>query len=167
MYVRDLIWVWSGWDDSITSQHILQVRVQENHLLPLRLWLGDQAYIRLGLNNMTTSHNIEVLKHIIYVWIDLIWVWIGLCLIYDKKHNASKNPSELPTTTTLPLQEQYQAGAASLLLLATATGAETLYTYKLDLLWVWSVWGGVLIIRTNTRESNFDTKTKDIHSQVP
>jgi D-aminopeptidase len=62
--------------------------------------------------------------------------WI-VCLIYNIKHDASKKPSELPTTTTLtlPLQEQYQAGAASLLpLLATVAGAETLYIYKVKVL---------------------------------
>jgi hypothetical protein len=57
-----------------------------------------------------------------------------VCLIYNIKHDESKKPSELPTTSTLPLQEQYQAGAASLLLVATVAGAETLYIYKLDLL---------------------------------
>ena len=39
--------------------------------------------------------------------------WMG-CLNHNLQHDASKKPSELPTTTTLPLQEQYQAGSASL-----------------------------------------------------
>jgi hypothetical protein len=39
--------------------------------------------------------------------------WMG-CLNHNLYNCASKKPSELPTTTTLPLQEQYQAGAAFL-----------------------------------------------------
>jgi hypothetical protein len=46
------------------------------------------------------------------------------CLNHNPQHDASKKPSELPTTTTLPLQdqEQYQAGdgAASLILMTTS-----------------------------------------------
>jgi hypothetical protein len=55
-------------------------------------------------------------------------------LNHNLQHDASKKPSELPTTTTststLPLQQQYQAGAACFLPLATAAvaGAD-LHTY--------------------------------------
>jgi hypothetical protein len=54
--------------------------------------------------------------------------WVR-CSYHNLKHDASKKPSELPTTTTLPLQEQYQARAASLWPLTTVAGAETLYIY--------------------------------------
>jgi hypothetical protein len=35
-------------------------------------------------------------------------------LNHNMQHDASKKPSELPTTTTLPLQEQYPAVTAYL-----------------------------------------------------
>jgi hypothetical protein len=68
------------------------------------------------------------------------------CLNHDLQHDASKKPSELPTTTTttttLPLQEQYQAGGASLWPLATVAGAETLYIYIKQTCYEYEVCGG-------------------------
>ena len=63
------------------------------------------------------------------------------CLNHNLQHDASKKPSELPTTTTLPLQEQYQAGAAFLWPLATVVGAETLYIYMKLILYEYEVDG--------------------------
>ena len=64
------------------------------------------------------------------------------CLNHNLQHDASKKPSELPTTTTLPLQEQYQARAASLWPLATVAGAKLHYICMKKTWYEYEVGGG-------------------------
>jgi hypothetical protein len=86
-----------------------------------------------GCMLMTTGHCSRCWNTLYMNEVDLLWVWTGwgasIITFHNLQHDASKKPSELPTTSTLPLQEQYQAGAASLWPLATVAGAETLYKY--------------------------------------
>jgi hypothetical protein len=85
--VIDLQWVWSGWGVSNISQHMLQVKNQENCLLPL--WLWDQAYIRLGLHPYDHWQQQQVLKHIIYVQgrCAMNMKWVG-CLKHILTHDT-------------------------------------------------------------------------------
>jgi hypothetical protein len=93
---------------------------------------------------------------------DLLWVWRewGVWII-----STNRNPPLTPTTSTLRSREStYQARAASLWPLATVAGAKLHYIYNDDdLIWVWRVWG-ILIISTNWESTSYTNK---IHSQVP
>jgi hypothetical protein len=107
---------------------------------------------------MTTSQSRRCWNTLYMYEEDLLWVW-GVCLNHNLQHITSEKPSELPTTTTLPLQEQYQAGAASLWPdVAIVAGWNTFYIYIVDLICVWSVWG-VSVIRTKNQQRTLTTRT--------
>jgi hypothetical protein len=52
---------------------------------------------------------------------------------------------------------RYQVGVASLWALATIQGAETLYIYEEDLLWVWRGWGASIITYSMIQVRNQET----------
>ena len=101
MYEVDLLWVWSGRDAWIIiySYSMIQVRNQDNLILPLPLRLWDQAYIRLWLNNMTTSHCSRCWIALYMYKEDLIWVWREWGAWFKRT-----NSKQRPTSYTLHQQ---------------------------------------------------------------
>jgi len=100
MHDKEVLWVWGGWGAPIITLHMLQVIVQDNHLLPLRL--GDKAISCWGCILMTTSHNRRIRNTSYRYEDDLIGVWIGwgVSIIVYAQHDTSEKPSESPTPTT-------------------------------------------------------------------
>ena len=120
MYYEDLIWLWSGWEVSIITYSMLQVRIQDNLLL----------------YHFTERPTISDSRWCWNVWYmykeDLKWVWSVRmrCLKHNLQHD--KWESKWPKVSVLlpPLcvrQSIYQCGVASLWPRAKVEGAETLY----------------------------------------
>jgi hypothetical protein len=94
-----------------------------------------------------------MLKHFIYDEVDLIWLWSGWgasIIIYSMIHVRNQKPSELPTTATATVRQQISGWSCILMTPSHNRRCwNTLYMYKVDLIWVWSGWV-VLIITYST-----------------
>jgi hypothetical protein len=75
VYELDLLWVWSGWDASIMTYSIIQVRNQENHLqLPVTVRPSISGW---GYILMTASRSIRCGNTLYVYGEDLTRVWGG------------------------------------------------------------------------------------------
>ena len=147
-----------------------------NHKYPQRLHLIHQGDPHSGPIReqilgwdcilMTSSHCCRCWNTLYIYKVDLQWVWTVCRVSIISTHRDQRlhllhqeHPLSGPREQILG----WDCGIASLWPVATVAGAETLYIYKEDLLWVWTVCG-VSIISTH-RDSTF--YTKNIHSQDP
>jgi hypothetical protein len=134
----DLLWVWSVYGASIIIYSKIQVRNQKNHLLPLRLW--DPAYIRLTLKSLwplATKYDTDALYICIKCICDEYEVdGVASIITYSKIQVRTRENHLLSLRLWDPAY--IRLAFASLSPLAGVEGTETLYMYKVDLLWVWS-----------------------------
>ena len=77
MYVRDLIWVWSGWDASITSQHMLW-EWETMRITYFHHWGCETQHISGWHCILMTTSCSRRCENALYMYkVDLPWVWNG------------------------------------------------------------------------------------------
>ena len=155
MYKVDLLWVWIGWDVSIITLHMIQVRNQVNCLLPLP-HLFKEHISGWKCTLMTTGHSWKSCNTLYIYKVDLLWVWSewGVSIIIYSMIQVRERESPTVATVTVILST-YQTVVASLWALAAIALAETCYICtKKDLLSVWSGWSAPIIVYLLTQVRN-------------
>jgi hypothetical protein len=116
---------------------------------PTPLWLWAQQISGWGCILMTPS---RTPWNTLYMYkVDLIWVWSGwvvLIITYSTLQVRNRVNCLLPTTATVTVQQI--SGWSHILMTPSHSSrrGNTLYMYGVDLPWVWSVWGVLIIIIT-------------------
>ena len=146
MYEEDLIWVWNGLGFSIICNSRTPWQNQAN-LLPVLVYLSHEQISGWDCILMTTSHSSRCWNTLYKykVDIDMLWVWSGwdAPIIINSMIQVRNQVNHLLASLCCE-PSIYQVGAVPLF----SRRWKTTYMYEEHLLWVWSVWG-VLIIRNS------------------
>ena len=142
MHDKEVLWVWGGWGALIITLHMLQVIVQDNHLMPLRL--GDKAISCWGCIHMTTSHNRRIRNASYRYEEDMIGVWIGwgISIIVYSMIQVRNRVNLLLLLLWLVTVRPSISGWGCIHMIAShsSTCWISLYMHDKEVLWVWIGW---------------------------
>ena len=146
IYKEDLLWVWTGWGLSISAAHTSE-KPSDSYTPTAPALCGDKYISAWGDILMTTSHSSRCWNTLYKykVDIDMLWVWSGwdAPIIINSMIQVRNQVNHLLASLCCE-PSIYQVGVVPLF----SRRWKTTYMYEEHLLWVWSVWG-VLIIRNS------------------